>query len=75
MSKLIDFSGTVYELCREDPQVIEILKELGFDQITNTVSLNTVGRFMTIPKGAVMKGIELEKIKSEFNRRGYDIKE
>lgn len=75
MLKTIDFSKTVYELCKEDPQVIEIMKELGFDQITNTASLNTVGRFMTIPKGAVMKGIELEKIKGEFTRRGYSIKE
>ena len=75
MLKTIDFSKTVYELCKEDPQVIEIMKELGFDHITNTASLNTVGRFMTIPKGAVMKGIELEKIKGEFIGRGYSIKE
>jgi hypothetical protein len=75
MSKMIDLSKSVYELCKGDPQVIEIMKEIGFDQITNTASLNTVGRFMTIPKGAVMKGIELEKIRGEFTRKGYSIKE
>jgi hypothetical protein len=75
MSKTLDLSKTVYELCKEDPQMIEIMKELGFDQITNKASLNTVGRFMTIPKGAVIKSMDLEKIKSEFIKRGYEIKE
>jgi len=75
MEKAIDFSKTVYELCKEDLQVIEVMKELGFEQITNPVTLNTVGRFMTIPKGAAMKNIELGKIKEEFSRRGYSIKE
>ncbi|HHU32711.1 MAG TPA: DUF1858 domain-containing protein [Clostridia bacterium] len=72
--KTIDFSKTVYELCKEDPQVIEIMKELGFEQITNPASLNTVGRFMTLPKGAAMRGIDLERIKDEFIKRGYELK-
>jgi hypothetical protein len=75
MAKTIDFSKTVYELCKDDPEVIEIMKDIGFDQITSTASLNTVGRFMTIPKGAGMKGIEMERIKGEFTKRGYSIKE
>ncbi|HHV97600.1 MAG TPA: DUF1858 domain-containing protein [Clostridiaceae bacterium] len=73
MAKVIDFGKTVYELCKEDPQIIEIMRELGFEQITNTASLNTVGRFMTIPKGAVIKKIDLEKIKEEFIKKGYSI--
>ncbi len=75
MPKTIDFTKTVYEICKEDPQVVEIMRGLGFEQITNAVSLNTVGRFMTIPKGAVMKNIELEKIREEFIKKGYQIKE
>lgn len=74
MIKTIDFSKTVYELCKEDPQVIEIMKELGFEQITNPASLNTVGRFMTLPQGAAMRGIDLERIKDEFIKRGYELK-
>lgn len=75
MPKILDLGKTVYQLCKEDPQIAEILKELGFDQITNAVSLNTVGRFMTIPKGSVMKNINMEKIKDEFIKRGYQVKE
>jgi hypothetical protein len=64
----------VYELFKEDPNVIEIMKEIGFESISNPARLNTVGRFVTIPKGAEMKGITIEKIKDEFIKRGYSIK-
>lgn len=75
MNKTVDFTRTVYEICRDNPDVAEIMKSLGFENITNPAMLNTAGRFMTIPKGAAMKGIELEKIKEEFIKRGYIIKE
>lgn len=75
MPKTIDLSKTVHELCKEDPEIIGIMNDLGFSQITNPASLSTVGRFMTIPKGAVMRGIDLEKIKEEFQNKGYTIKE
>jgi Domain of unknown function (DUF1858). len=74
LSKVIDLSKTVYELSKEDPQVIEIMKELGFESISNPATLNTVGRFVTITKGAEMKGIQIERIKDEFIKRGYIIK-
>ncbi len=75
MSKTIDFSKTVFEICTENPDAIEIMKELGFESIANPAMLNTVGRFMTIPKGAAMKNISLDKIKEVFIGRGYEIKE
>lgn len=75
MSKSIDLSKTVHDLCKEDPEIIDIMKELGFESITNPAMLNTAGRFMTIPKGAVMKGLELGKIKEVFTSRGYSIKD
>lgn len=75
MSKIIDFSKSVYELCKQDPEVIEIMKELGFEQISDGEMMDTVGRVMTIPKGAVVKGIDLEKIKDAFTKRGYSIVE
>jgi hypothetical protein len=73
MKKRIDFSKSVYELCQADPAVIDIMKELGFDSIANPAMLKTAGRFMTIPKGAQMKGIPMEKIKETFEKNGYSI--
>jgi len=75
MSKMIDLSKTVYEICTEDPEVIDIMKELGFEGITNPGMLGTAGRFMTLPKGAVMKKISLDKLKEVFISKGYQIKE
>ena len=75
MEKIIDLTRSVHDLCKEKPEVIEVLRELGFDQITNPAMLNTAGRFMTIPKGAVMKGIDLGRIKRELENRGFSIKE
>lgn len=75
MSKTIDFSKSVYEICKEFPEMPDIMKELGFDSITNPGMLSTAGRFMTIPKGAAMKKIPLEKIKEVLSEKGYTIKE
>jgi hypothetical protein len=75
MGNTVDVSKSVYEVCKENPDIIEIMKELGFDSITNPGMLNTAGRFMTIPKGAAMKNISMDKIREAFSRRGYEIKE
>ena len=75
MDKKIDLSKSVYELCTEYPQIIDIMKELGFESITNPGMLNTAGRFMTISKGAKMKNINMEQIKERFQREGFEIKE
>lgn len=37
--------------------------------------LSTAGRFMTIPKGAAMKGIDLDAVKEALEDKGYIIKE
>ncbi|MGI5997830.1 MAG: DUF1858 domain-containing protein [Lutispora sp.] len=74
MRKQIDITKSVYEICTENPDVIEIMKSLGFESITNPGMLNTAGRFMTISKGAAMKNISMDKIKEEFAKKGYDIK-
>lgn len=75
MSKIIDINKTIFELCKEYPEIPQILSELGFKDITKPGMISTAGRFMTLPKGAAAKGIDLEKIKQEFIRMGYEIKE
>ena len=74
MSKTIDLSKTVYELCTEDPSIIEIMKELGFEQITKQGMLQSAGRMMTIQKGARMRKIDLSLIIETFENHGYSVK-
>lgn len=73
MSKVIDLSKSVYEICSKDPEVIKIMKGIGFDNITTPGILNTAGRFMTIPKGAASKKINLYDVIEVFKSKGYEI--
>ena len=57
MEKKLDLSKSVYDLVKEYPEVTDIMKELGFSEITNMVMLNSVGKIMPIPKVAKMKGV------------------
>jgi hypothetical protein len=75
MEKIIDFQKTVYELCKDDPFVIEMMIELGFEQITKPGMLQTAGRVMTISKGARMRGIDLSDIVQTCEKHGYIVKE
>ena len=74
MEKIVDFTKSVSDICKVHPEVMDIMRDLGFDNLTPAM-LATAGRFMTIPKGVKMKNLDLEMIKEEFRRRGYDIKE
>lgn len=51
------------------------MKEIGFENITNPGMINTVGKFMTISKGASIKKIPMGKVIEAFNKHGYVIKE
>lgn len=73
--KIIDLSKTVYEICSADPEAAEILAGAGFTDITKPGMLKTAGRFMTIPKGAVMKKISMDTVKQAFTEQGYKIRE
>ena len=74
MAKIIDLDKSVYELTQEFPEVIELMRGLGFTEITKKGMLTSVGRIMTIPKGAKMKHIEMEDIVSRFVDAGFVVK-
>ncbi|WP_295816587.1 DUF438 domain-containing protein [uncultured Veillonella sp.] len=71
MEKKLDLSKSVYDLVTEYPEVADIMKELGFSEITNKVMLNSVGKIMTIPKGAKMKGVSMIDIVGAFMKAGF----
>ena len=73
MEKKLDLSKSVYDLVTEYPEVTDIMKELGFSEITNKVMLNSVGKIMTIPKGAKMKGVSIIDIVGAFMKAGFTL--
>ena len=73
--KTLDLNKSVYELTQEYPEVVDIMAALGFTDITKKAMLLSVGRVMTIPKGAKMKGIPMEQVVAAFREKGFDITE
>lgn len=71
--KMLNLNLSVYDNIKNDPEIAEILRDLGFTDIVKQGMLNTVGRFMTIPKGAAMKKIDIDIIKKAFIEKGYEI--
>jgi hypothetical protein len=72
MEKIIDLNNNINEICKEYPEVMDIMKGLGFESLSPAM-LATAGRFMTIPLGAKMKNLDLDTIIKEFVRNGYKV--
>ena len=49
--KELDLNKSAYELTEVYPELIAVLKELGFLGVANPVVRETLGRATTIPKG------------------------
>lgn len=73
MAKELDLSQSVYKLTKKYPELIDILKDLGFTEITNTAMRHSVGKFMTIPKGATMKGIDMMAVVARLMQEGFSL--
>ena len=73
MEKTLDLKKSVAELVEEYPEVREIMAEVGFKEIMNPVALNVMGRIMTIPRGAAVKGIDLAKVIAAVEEPGYTV--
>ena len=72
-TKRIDLCRSVYALCTEYPELLEMMRDLGFKDIVTPGMLSTAGRIMTIPKGAAMKKIDLNVIIERLKSEGFDV--
>lgn len=73
MDNVIDLSIPVAEVIEKQPEVLDVLVELGFKPLANPVMRNTVGHVVSIKKGAGMNGIDLNKIKQTLELNGYEV--
>lgn len=73
--KRIDLNESVYSLCKEHPELTGILADIGFKDITKPGMLASAGRFMTIPKGAAMKKLDLDKIIRQLAGNGFSVRD
>ncbi len=73
MAKKLDLNKTVYELTQEYPELIDIMAGLGFKEITKKAMLQSVGKIMTIPKGAKMKNIPMMDVVTALMGHGFEL--
>lgn len=71
--KKLCLNWSIFTIIKEYPEAVEIMKELGFADISKPGMLNTAGRIMTLAKGAAMKGIGMNEIKMAFKEKGFEI--
>lgn len=71
--KKIFLNKSVYELTEQYPELINILKELGFLGVANPIVRNTLGRKMTIPEGCKKQGKKLENVIQKLKEHGFEV--
>ena len=72
--KELDLKKSVYELTETYPELIGILKELGFLGVANPVARNTLGRMTTIPQGVEKMKQDLNKVIAKLKEAGFEVK-
>lgn len=73
MAKVIDLNQPVYSLCTQHPELIALLQELGFSQITKPGMLQTAGKVMTLPNGCRMRRLSIDTVIQTLEKNGYTI--
>lgn len=72
--KIIDLRESVHSICNKYPEMVQILEEFGFKDITKPGMLNTVAKFMTLDKGAKMKNIDLNQVEEKLLTYGFKLR-
>ena len=72
--KEIELNKSVYELTETYPELIGVLKELGFLGVANPVVRKTLGRKITIPQGCQKQGKDLNKVIEKLKEEGFEVK-
>ncbi len=72
--KEIDLKKSVYELTEAYPELIEILKGMGFFGVANPVVRKTLGRMTTIPQGCEKQEKDLNEVINELQEAGFEVK-
>ena len=72
--KEIDLSRTVYDLTEEYPELIDVLKGMGFLGVANLIARNTMGRMTTIPQGSQKMGLDMAEVVKKLAEAGFEVK-
>ena len=73
--KEIDLDKSVFDLTETYPELIPVLKEIGFAGITNPIARNTIGRATTLRKGTERQGKDVGEVIKTLRERGFTVKD
>lgn len=73
--KVINLKDSVYTLCTRYPELMEVMSQLGFTDITKPGMLQTAGRFMTLQKGAALRRMNLEELIGKLRQAGFEVQQ
>lgn len=73
--KILDLKKTVYELATQYPEFIQVMAANGFPEIALPGMPSTAGRFMTVPKGVKLKGLNMDDLRKAFADQGFEVVE
>ena len=71
--KPLDLKKNVYELTQQYPELIPLLKDMGFLGVANPVARNTLGRMTTIPQGCAKQGQDLEAVIKKLEAADFTV--
>ena len=69
----INLDTSVRDLVAQFPAIVEVMVAMGLDGVTDPKLLNTVGRFMTLRKGAKMKHIPIADLVQQLQAAGFEV--
>lgn len=71
MNKKIDINKTISEIIKDNPEIKDKLIEIGFKGISNPIMLKTMGKKMSLRRGATMLGVE--NVEEKLEEFGYEV--
>lgn len=71
--KNISINEPVASLVEKYPALKNILKDIGFSEITNPLALSSLGKMISIKKGAGIKNIDLDLIRDKLQEGGFNL--
>lgn len=73
--KKIMMNQTIHEILQVEPNLLQVLIDLGFGPLANPLTLKSVGKVMTLEKAVDHIGLDKNILKASFLEMGVSIDE
>ncbi|MGL4662960.1 MAG: DUF1858 domain-containing protein [Culicoidibacterales bacterium] len=70
----IRLDTTIYELTETYPEIIDIMSQIGFTDVTRPVVRKTAGKVMTLEKGIQMQKKDKMEVIEHFRKYNFELR-